>query len=152
MIERIQHIGYLVAALDETVAWFEKTFGGKKVGGDPLGIGRNAIFRFGQVEVDLIEPADSGNLPKDALTMHHVGYIVPDILKKFEGRVLARGGRFQILEGPDTFERNIVVEFPALEQAVACHASPEYQEARKYRLGGVGQNELVIVEAGDPTK
>ena len=78
--------------------------------------------------------------------------LVHDILKKFEGRVLARGGRFQILEGPDTFERNIVVEFPSLEQAVACHASPEYQEARKYRLGGVGQNELVIVEAGDPTK
>lgn len=78
--------------------------------------------------------------------------LVPDILKKFEGRVLARGGRFQILEGPDTFERNIVVEFPSLEQAVACHASSEYQEARKYRLGGVGQNELVIVEAGDPTK
>ena len=78
--------------------------------------------------------------------------LVPDILKKFEGRVLARGGRFQILEGPDTFERNIVVEFPSLEQAVACHASPEYQAARKYRLGGVGQNELVIVEAGDLTK
>ena len=78
--------------------------------------------------------------------------LVPDILKKFEGRVLARGGRFQILEGPDTFERNIVVEFPSLEQAVACHKSPEYQEARKYRFGGVGQNELVIVEAGDPTK
>ena len=78
--------------------------------------------------------------------------LVPDILKKFEGRVLARGGRFQILEGPDTFERNIVVEFPSLEQAVACHQSPEYQEVRKYRLGGVGQNELVIVEAGDPTK
>ena len=78
--------------------------------------------------------------------------LVPDILKKFEGRVLARGGRFQILEGPDTFGRNIVVEFPSLEQAVACHASPEYQEARNYRLGGVGQNELVIVEAGDPTK
>ena len=78
--------------------------------------------------------------------------LVPDILKKFEGRVLARGGRIQILEGPDTFERNIVVEFPSFNQAVACHESPEYQEARKYRLGGVGQNELVIVEAGDPTK
>ena len=78
--------------------------------------------------------------------------LVPNILKKFEGKVLARGGRYQILEGPDTFERNIVVEFPSLEQAVACHESPEYQEAQKYRLGGVGQNELVIVEAGDPTQ
>jgi uncharacterized protein (DUF1330 family) len=39
-----------------------------------------------------------------------------------------------------------------LEQAVACHKSPEYQEARKFRLNGVGQNELTIVEAGDATK
>ena len=78
--------------------------------------------------------------------------LVPDILKKFGGKVLARGGKYLILEGPETFERHIVVEFPSLEKAVSCHQSPEYQEARKYRLGGVGQNELVIVEAGDPTK
>ena len=78
--------------------------------------------------------------------------LVPDILKKFGGKVLARGGKYQNLVGPETFERHIVVEFPSLEKALACHKSPEYQEARKYRLGGVGQNELTIVEAGDPTK
>ena len=78
--------------------------------------------------------------------------LVPDILKKFGGKVLARGGKYQNLEGPETFERHIVVEFPSLEKALACHKSPEYQEARKYRLGGVGKNELAIVEAGDPTK
>ena len=100
MIERIQHIGYLVADLDETVAWFEKTFGGKKVGGGPLAIGRNAILRFGQVEVDLIEPADNGNLPKDALTMHHVGYIVPDILKEIE-ELKVKGFKF-VAESPST--------------------------------------------------
>ena len=78
--------------------------------------------------------------------------LVPDILKKFGGKVLARGGKYQNLEGPETFERHIVVEFPSLEKALACHKSPEYQEARKYRLNGVGHNELVIVEAGDATK
>ena len=78
--------------------------------------------------------------------------LVPDILKKFGGKVLARGGKYQNLEGPETFERHIVVEFPSLEQALACHKSLEYQEARKYRLNGVGHNELVIVEAGDATK
>ncbi len=78
--------------------------------------------------------------------------LVPDILKKFGGKVLARGGKYRILEGPETFERHIVVEFPSLEKALACHKSPEYQEARKYRLNGVGHNELVIVEAGDATK
>ena len=77
--------------------------------------------------------------------------LVPGILARYGGRVLVRGGRFRILEGPEKFERHVVMEFPSLEQAVACHGSPEYQEARKYRLNGVGENELVIVEAGDAT-
>jgi len=77
--------------------------------------------------------------------------LVPDILAKFDGKVLARGGRFKHLEGSEHFERHIVVEFPSLEQAVACHQSPEYQEARLFRLNGVGDNELVIVEGGDAT-
>jgi uncharacterized protein (DUF1330 family) len=77
--------------------------------------------------------------------------LVPDILEKFGGKVLARGGKIQHLEGPGHFQRHIVVEFPTLEQAVACHESPEYQEARKFRLNGVGENELVIVAGGDAT-
>lgn len=78
--------------------------------------------------------------------------LVPDILKKFNGKVLARGGRFQILEGPEEYERHIVVEFPTLEDALACHRSPEYVKASAFRRGGVGINELVIVEGGDATK
>ena len=77
--------------------------------------------------------------------------LVPDILAKFGGKVLARGGKFEHLEGKGYFQRHVVVEFPTFEQAVACHASPEYQEARKFRLNGVGDNELVIVEGGDAT-
>ena len=76
---------------------------------------------------------------------------VPEILSIFGGKVLARGGPFQILEGPEKFERHIVVEFPSMEQAVACHQSAEYQEAASFRLGGAGINELVIVESGDAT-
>lgn len=73
--------------------------------------------------------------------------LVPGILAKFGGQVLARGGAFEILEGPQKFERHVVIEFPSMEQALACHRSPEYQAARKFRLNGVGDNELVIVEA-----
>ncbi len=89
---------------------------------------------------------------KDPVEYKKYTDLVPEILNKFGAKVLARGGDYRILEGPETFERHIVVEFPSLEQALACHESPEYQEARKYRLGGVSQNELVIVEAGDATK
>lgn len=77
--------------------------------------------------------------------------LVPGILKKFGGKILARGGRFESLEEPQKFNRHIVVEFPTYEDAITCHGSPEYQEARKFRLNGVGENELVIVDGGDAT-
>lgn len=77
--------------------------------------------------------------------------LVPGILAKFGGKVLARGGRFQILEGPEKFKRFVVVEFPTLEQAVACHDSPEYTAAASFRRSGAGEVELVIVESGDAT-
>jgi len=76
---------------------------------------------------------------------------VPAIIAKFGGKVLARGGRFQVLEGPEKFQRFVVIEFPSLEQAVACQRSPEYQEAAAFRRGGAGEVELVIVEGGDAT-
>ena len=44
----------------------------------------------------------------------------------------------------------MVIEFPSLEQAVACHDSPEYQEAAAFRKGGAGEVELVIVEGLTP--
>jgi uncharacterized protein (DUF1330 family) len=76
---------------------------------------------------------------------------VPAIIAKYGGKVLARGGRFQILEGPEKFHRFVVIEFPTLEQAVACHDSPEYTSAAALRRSGAGEVELVIVESGDAT-
>ncbi len=77
---------------------------------------------------------------------------VPGILKRHGGTVLARGGRYQIMEGPEDFHRFIVIEFPTLEQAVACFESPEYQEASAFRRNGGGTVENVIVEGGEATK
>lgn len=77
---------------------------------------------------------------------------VPAIMAKFSGKILARGGRFKVLEGPETFKRFIVIEFPSLEQAVACHDSPEYQAASAWRKkNGAGEVELVILDAGEFT-
>jgi uncharacterized protein (DUF1330 family) len=39
--------------------------------------------------------------------------LVPSILQKFGGRILARGGRFKILEGPERFRRFVLIEFPS---------------------------------------
>ena len=76
---------------------------------------------------------------------------VPAIIAKHGGKVLARGGRYQIMEGPDKFHRFVVIEFPTFEQGVACFTSPEYNEAAAFRRKGAGEVETIIVEAGDAT-
>jgi len=74
--------------------------------------------------------------------------LAPAIIGKFGGTFLARGGNFKILEGPEKFHRFIVIEFPSLERAVACHASPEYQAAAAHRKkDDAGELEVAIVES-----
>ncbi len=68
----------------------------------------------------------------------------PEAFKKYNARVLARGGRSEQLEGNGR-PRNVVIEFESLEDAVACYNSPEYQSARKHRENA-GIADLVIVE------
>ncbi len=71
---------------------------------------------------------------------------VPDILAKYDGRVLARGGEYKTLEGPEVFERYIVIEFPSMDAAEACFDSAEYQEAAVFRrTNQAGRNELAVV-------
>ncbi len=76
---------------------------------------------------------------------------VPAIIAAHGGRVLARGGRYRIMEGPETFHRFVVIEFPTLEAGATCFESPEYREAASFRRNGGGIVENVIVEGGDAT-
>jgi len=77
---------------------------------------------------------------------------VPAIIAKYGGEVLARGGRFQIMEGPRKFRRFVVIEFPTFEQGVACFTSKEYDAAAAFRrANGAGEVETIMVEGGDAT-
>jgi uncharacterized protein (DUF1330 family) len=78
--------------------------------------------------------------------------LVPGIISKYGGKVLARGGRFQIMEGPHKFQRFVVIEFPTFEQGVACFTSKEYDEAAAFRRSGAGEVETIMVDGGDATK
>ena len=82
----------------------------------------------------------------DSVEYKRYADLVPNIIEKYNGRVLARGGDHQHLEGSLYYQRHVIIEFPTFKEAVACHQSPEYQEARLFRLNGVGDNELVIVD------
>jgi uncharacterized protein (DUF1330 family) len=76
---------------------------------------------------------------------------VPAIIARHGGKVLARGGRFQIMEGPDKFQRFVVIEFPTFEQGVACFTSPEYDAIAAFRRNGAGEVETIMVDGGDAT-
>ena len=77
---------------------------------------------------------------------------MPAIIAKHGGKVLARGGRYQIMEGPQKFHRFVVIEFPTLEQGVACFTSDEYNNAAAFRRAGAGEVETIMVDGGDATK
>ena len=78
--------------------------------------------------------------------------LVPAIIAKHGGKVLARGGKFQIMEGPQKFQRFVVIEFPTFAQGVACFTSKEYDEAAAFRRSnGAGEVETIMVEGGDAT-
>jgi uncharacterized protein (DUF1330 family) len=56
----------------------------------------------------------------------------PAIFRKFGGKFVIRGGPFECPEGASR-SRNVVIEFPSYEQALACYRSPEYQSNIKVR-------------------
>ena len=66
---------------------------------------------------------------------------------RFGARFLARGGAFEAPEGRGR-ARNVIIEFPSLEEAQACYHSAEYQAARAIREK-VADAELVLVEGVD---
>lgn len=76
---------------------------------------------------------------------------IPEIIARYDGRVLARGGKFRILEGSEKYHRFVVIEFPSLELAEACWKSDAYVDASSNRRNGAGEVELILVEADDGT-
>ncbi|MDZ4095149.1 MAG: DUF1330 domain-containing protein [Paracoccaceae bacterium] len=78
--------------------------------------------------------------------------LVPGIIASFGGKVLGRGGKFQIMEGPRKFERFVLIEFPDFAAGVACFQSSEYDAAARHRReNGAGEVENVILDAGEFT-
>ncbi len=66
---------------------------------------------------------------------------------KFGAKYLVRGGEIERVEGTGE-ARSVVIEFPSLEAAKACYASPEYQAAIALR-DGASTGELQIVGGYD---
>ena len=68
----------------------------------------------------------------------------PEAFRKYGATIMARGGRSTQFEGNGR-ARNVVIEFPDYDSALACYNSPEYQAAKAKRAGA-GEADIVIVE------
>ena len=71
----------------------------------------------------------------------------PAIFKKFGGRFVIRGGKFEAPEG-SARKRNVVIEFPSYQAALDCYNSPEYQANIKVRLPH-STADIIVIEGYD---
>jgi uncharacterized protein (DUF1330 family) len=68
----------------------------------------------------------------------------PPIFKKYGGRYVVRGGKFESKEGTAR-SRNVVIEFPSYQAALDCYNSPEYQANIKIRQTAAVA-EIIVIE------
>ena len=94
-----------------------------------------------------------------ALWIAHVTVTDPEAYAKYAqaagpaiaahgGVFLARGGRYQQMEGHDR-PRNVVARFPSFDDAVACYNSSAYQAALAHAKAA-SERDLVIIEETPP--
>lgn len=69
---------------------------------------------------------------------------------KFRARFLVRGGSFETVEG-ESRTRNVVIEFPTYDAALACYQSAEYAEAMAHRRDA-GVVDLIVIEGYEGTQ
>ena len=69
---------------------------------------------------------------------------VTDIVKKFGGEFLVRGGEFSHVEGEWKNSRNIVIKFPSYEKALEWYNSEDYKPVKKIRLDNSISDAIII--------
>ena len=68
-----------------------------------------------------------------------------EVMKKYGGKYIIRGGKTDILEGEWPVDRTTVVEFESFESAKKCYESVEYSEAMKIRQNST-KSDLILIE------
>ena len=51
-------------------------------------------------------------------------------IKKYNGKILVRGGKTETIEGKPS-PRTVIIEFQNIKDALNCYNSKEYQDAKK---------------------
>ena len=69
---------------------------------------------------------------------------VPDVINKYGGEYLARGGEYQVVEGDDNFPRIIIIKFPTYEKALEWYHSDEYKPVKAIRLNNSEGSNIIV--------
>ena len=69
---------------------------------------------------------------------------VSDIVKKYGGEYLVRGGEYKVMEGKSPYSRNVLIKFPTYEKALEWYNSEEYKPVKKIRLDNSISDAIII--------
>jgi uncharacterized protein (DUF1330 family) len=79
----------------------------------------------------------------------YAGYTsqTPQMMARFGGEYIVRGGRAEVPEG-ESRERQVVIEFPSFEDAVAAYNDSEYQNIAEIRRRAT-ESTIILVEGAE---
>lgn len=90
-----------------------------------------------------------GHIMRDMERFRPYAAAVPDVVKSFGGRFLARGGKVTPIAGPFIPERVVLVEFADADGALTFYASDRYAPLLKIRLATTEARLIVMARSGD---
>jgi uncharacterized protein (DUF1330 family) len=70
--------------------------------------------------------------------------LTPDAIAHHGGEFIVRGGDVHTVEGAEENRRIVVVKFDSVEKAKAFWQSPEYENARRERVGAAEFNAVIV--------
>ena len=69
---------------------------------------------------------------------------VPEVIKKYGGRYLVRGGDVEVLEGDWQPGRLVVLEFPSMNDLKKFYDSEDYRDLKAVRIASTNTNAIVV--------
>jgi uncharacterized protein (DUF1330 family) len=103
----------------------------------------------------LEEPGDGqafvlgGHIVRDMERFRPYAAAVPEVVKSFGGRFLARGGKVTPIAGSFIPERVVLVEFPTADDALAFYISDRYAPLLKIRLATTEARLVILARSGE---
>jgi len=71
--------------------------------------------------------------------------VAPSIIKKYNGKIIVRGGETVTLEGTEEKRRIVIIEFKNIDEAKQFYNSEEYKSAIKLRKN-IAEFEIIAID------